>query len=262
MNSPSDREDERPTTEEASARTFNHMYELFFGPEIERRRTAGRLPEPFHLVIAQALFPPVGSPIIHLNDEVKGVGAMRANRTVTAGEPVTMEDLSRLEKFDLPDELLDNGHFTIIRAPDSWLMFFNFLSGRKKARDRLKLAAEFLEAARECARKGHAGPSIDNLFSAAELTAKAELMLHRSEAAESKRHAPVASAINKWSHLGNIDRAFVDLFNRLGRERPNARYADSDHRPLAPSDDEFELVSAVIEKLSERATNRVNGGTK
>jgi HEPN domain-containing protein len=238
---------------EAASNTFNQMFELFFGPEIERRKQAGALPNDFFLYMAQVLFPTEGVSTIHLNDEVKGVGSMRANRPVQAGDPISVEDLGRIEKFDLPDDLLDSGHFTIIRSSDRWLMFFNFLSGRKKARDRLRLASEFVDAARESARKGHAGPSIDTLFSAAELAAKAELILHRSEASKAKTHGPVASAINKWSQLGNIDRAFVELFNRLAEQRPNARYADSGHRPPLPTQDEFELINAVIEKILRRA---------
>src|SRR5882724_7070139 len=109
--------------DEANTRTFNHIYELFFGPEIERRRQSGTLPSDFFLYMGQVLFPVEGSPSVHLNNEVTGVGAMRANRTIQAGDPVMMEDLGRLERFDLPDELLDSGHFTIIRSGDRWLMF-------------------------------------------------------------------------------------------------------------------------------------------
>jgi hypothetical protein len=35
-------------------------------------------------------------------------------------------------------------------------------------------------------------------------------------------------------------------------QRPNARYADSEHRPAAPLDDDFEPVAAVIEEMKKR----------
>lgn len=216
---------------EGWARTFNQMYEGWFLPEIERRAAIGTLPDPFALYAAQALFPPEGSTRILLNDEVRGAGLMRAQRPIAKGEPVLHSDLEGLEAYELPDELLDNGHFTIIRVGERWGMFFNFLSGRAKARDMLELAAEYLLASEGSAAKGHDGPAVDTLFSAAELVSKAELILLRSPAAKGKTHRTVASGINAWAKLGNIDVAFVALFNRLAHERPSARYGDKKHRP-------------------------------
>lgn len=123
---------------------------------------------------------------------------------------------------------------------------FNFLSGRAKARDMLELADQYLAASIESGHKGHAGPAVDNLFSASELVSKAELILYRSKAAKARIHGPIASEINAWARLGNIDQAFVALFNKLGQQRPNARYCDRDHRPPSPDADSYELVRAMI----------------
>jgi hypothetical protein len=201
-----------------------------------------------HSTLAQALFPPKGKKLILLNDEVKGEGLLRAPRTIQKGERLYSNDLQYMERFELPDELLDNGHFTIVRAGEGWRVFFNFLSGRAKAKDMLELAGQFLEAAISAKNKGHAGPAVDNLFSACELTSKAELILHRNPAASSKSHRPVASEINRWKRLGNIDAAFVDLFNRLHQQRPNARYGDKEHRPPIPEQDSFDVVRTMIER--------------
>ncbi len=233
-------------------RTFAQMFGIYFGPEIERRRVAGTLPGDFFLYFAQVLFPLDGKNRVLLNDEVKGEGVMRANRDVAKGEGIYITDLEFLERFELPDDLLDCGHFTIVRSGDGWRMFFNFLSGRAKAADMLELASQFLDAAVASAAKGHAGPSVDNLFSAAELVSKSELILHRSNAVTSKKHGAIASAINAWAKLGNIEAAFVDLFNRLGRQRPSARYGDAEHRPPIPDEDSFELVRTVINRGRER----------
>lgn len=243
-------------------RTFNQMYEGWFKPEIERRREAETLPANFDLYMAQALFPPEGQTRILLNDEVRGEALLRAPRPVTKGDSVLLSDLEYIETFELPDELLDNGHFTIIRAGQRWGMFFNFLSGRAKAKDMFELASEYLAASISSAAKGHDGPAVDNLFSATELASKAELILHRSRAGTAKKHKAVASSINAWAKLGNIDVAFVALFNRLGRQRPNARYGDKARRPPAPDQDDFDLVQAVIERGFQRvskATERNSG---
>ncbi len=243
---------------EGWARTFNQMYEGWFQPEIERRAASGSLPAPFVLFAAQALFPPEGATRILLNEEVEGEGLIRAPRAVVKGEPVLHSDLANLEAYELPDELLDNGHFTIIRAGDRWGMFFNFLSGRAKARDLLELGSEYLAASEASASKRHDGPAVDTLFSAVELASKAELILLRSPAAKGKTHGTVARAINASAKLGNIDVAFVALFNRLGRERPSARYGDKKHRPLAPELSDFDLVRAVIERGIERVEKATN----
>jgi hypothetical protein len=228
--------------------TLTQAWELWFRPEIERRQTAGSLPATFSLHMAQALFPPDEKLRVLLNDEVEGEGHLRAPRTIQKGEPLYASDLQFMERFELPDALLDSGHFTIVRAGEGWHMFFNFLRGRAKAKDMLQLAGEFLEAALSATDKGHSGPVVDNLFSACELISKAELILHRNPAASSKSHRSVSSQINWWGRLGNIDAVFLKLFNRLAEQRPNARYGDKEHRPPVPEHDSFDLVQAMIER--------------
>lgn len=242
-------------------RTFNQMYEGLFKPEIDRRRESGALDEDFNLYMAQALFPPDGPTQVLLNEEVCGEALLRASRPMTKGDPVPLSELEHIETFELPDELLDNGHFTIVRVGPRWAMFFNFLSGRAKAKDMLELASQFLEAALASAERGHDGPAVDNLYSSAELASKAELILHRNPAAKAKTHGSVAASINAWAKLGNIDTAFVALFNKLGQQRPNARYSDKDRRPPMPSEDDFDLVHAIIDRGLRRvakSTDRDN----
>ncbi|TIP49787.1 MAG: hypothetical protein E5X77_09440 [Mesorhizobium sp.] len=241
-------------------RTFAQMWEITFKPELERRRAAGLIGDDFDLHLAQLLQFPGGQSKIAFNEEVRGIALMQAHRAVEKGEAVLLSDLADIERFELPDDLLDCGHFTILRAGQGWRMFFNFLSGRAKARDMLELAGQFLEAAAASGEKGHAGPAIDNLFSASELVSKAELILHQSKAARSKTHGAIASEINAWARLGNIDAAFVALFNKLGQLRPNARYSDRDHRPTVPESDSFGLVRAMIDRGLQRVARSTDRG--
>ncbi len=229
------------------------MWEMYIGPEIANRQTEGILPPEFKTFMAQILFPPGGSVRVLLNDEVQGVGLMRASQAVGVGDKVTLADLANIEAYDLPDNLMDHGHFTIINRGVDWRIYFNFLTGRAKAKDRLVNASHFLEAARESVGKGHAGPAVENLFAAAELASKATLIMNRDPAGDARTHSRVSSAINLYSRTGNIDRAFIELFNKLGQQRPNARYGDTESRPPAPSDEDLELVSAVIDHALRRA---------
>jgi hypothetical protein len=178
----------------------------------------------------------------------EGVGLLRAPRSIQKGEPVYANDLRYIERLELPDELLDSAHFTIVRTGEGWHMFFNFLRGRAKAKDMLELAGEFLETARSARDRGHGGPAVDILFSACELISKAELLLHRNPAGSSRTHGSISAQINLWGRSGNIDAAFVKLFNRLRDERPKARYCDKEHRPPVPQHDSFDVVRTMIER--------------
>lgn len=244
--------------QEGWQRTLNQMWELYFGPEIERRKADGRIVDPdFSVFMAQVLFPVDGPIQVRLNEEVKGEAQVRASRAVERDDPVYVSDLRSIEIYELPDELLDSGHFTIFWVGEGWRMVFNFLSGRAKARDMLELARQFLEASQHSHAKGHAGPAVENLFTSAELISKAELILHRSPAVTAKSHGTVASAINAWFKLGNIDAAFVALFNKLTQRRPNARYGDAGSRPSMPTEEDYEVIEAMI----QRGHNRVSKAT-
>ena len=255
---------EKPEWEnlEGPKRIFAQMWDIAFAPELEKRKIAGLIGDDFHIYLVQLLQPPDEANRVLFNEEVRGSALVRTTRDVRQGDAVMMADLTHIEQFELPDDLLDCGHFTIIRAGDSWQMIFNFLSGRAKARDMLELADQYLQASLESARKGHSGPAVDSLFSSSELISKSELILHRSKAAKAKTHGVIASEINAWARQGNIDQAFVSLFNKLSQQRPNARYSDREHRPPTPDADSYDLVRAMIDRGLERvsrATDRKPG---
>jgi HEPN domain-containing protein len=240
-------------------RTLTQMFELYFTPELERRRATGTLPDNFAILVAQVLLPPDGPADVRFNNEVRGHGVLRAPRELRKGAPILVEDFQHLALYDLPDELLDNGHFTAFNTGETgWRMFFNFLSGRAKAADALHNARHFHDAAARSAEQGHAGPAVENLFTAAELASKAELILMRDDAANHKSHGSVASRINQWSRSGNIDAAFVSVFNKLSRQRPNARYGDAKSRPPLPTLDDLDVVAAMIERGLERTERQTD----
>jgi hypothetical protein len=72
--------------------------------------------------------------------------------------------------------------------------------------------------------RGLAEVAVDTLFSACELTSKAELVSSSSMELSSKSHASIGSRLNSWGKLGNIDAAFVHLFNHLHDLGPRFRY--------------------------------------
>lgn len=230
--------------------TFLHAFQVFFSPEINRRRSATQLPDDFFLTAAQMIQLEGGARIVRLNEEVRGIAMVRASRPVLKGERVFVSDLKDLISFDLEDEELDAGHCTILWTGQRWFLTFDLRAGRAKCADMLAAATQFLEVARFSADSGRARPGIDNLFSACELVSKVHLIRHRHSASKAKTHAPVQSAINAWGRLGNISDNFVRLFNRISSTRYPARYDISAHVE-SPSSSEFHIVKQEIEFLSE-----------
>ena len=231
------------------------MFQIAFAPEIRQRLAVGMLDETFFLTAAQMIQPEAGARIIRLNGEVRGIAHVRATRPVQKGELVTVSDMQNFVSFDLVEEELDAGHFTLFWTGNGWIATFDLRIGRAKSAAMLKVAGEFLEVARTASTLGHTRPSVDNLFSACELVSKAHLILHHSSASRAKSHGPVQSAINAWRRLGNINDEFVHLFNRVSNTRSPARY-DTKAEVVMPSQSDFQVVEAEIQQLINYVTSR------
>ena len=241
------RPNESLINEEAAQRILEQAFELWIDPEVQRRRELGVLPEQFELIAAQQLQWPDGRVTVRLNDEVQGKGMLRAPREVQAGEVLYRSDLDHLEAFDLHDDELDCGHWTVLRGEKGWFIGFNFLSHRARCADLLSKARQFLLAAREAFARAQAPVVVDTLFSACELVSKAELVASRQIKMDSSGHGSISSKINLWRKHGNVDAAFVDLFNSMGRLRSRYRYDAQVSDPMPISDDDLELVEAMID---------------
>jgi hypothetical protein len=236
-------------------RTLVHMQQVSFGPEIRRRIENGDLPDDFFLWAAQLLQPHDDKALIRLNEEVRGVSYLRTGRPFEKGDPVLRSDLANLEYFDLVDDELDCGHFTIFWTGSSWVGAFDFRAGRAKCLSLIEKALAFVAAARLSMKEGLAEPSIDTLHTACELLAKTRLILGHIPAHEWKSHGSIKSAINKEGRLGNIDPAFLSLFNRLFEIRQHAKYATGYQAEL-PAWDEVALVETMAVGLKEAVAKK------
>lgn len=253
--SPADVASRTHDPEQFGRAVMKNVFEIWFTPEIERRKAAGVIAEDFVLMFAQALFPEDSPSQIRLNDEVRGIMMVEPQPEATLGEQALLSDLEGIRSFELIDDELDCGHFTAIRrgATSAWMLSFNALAGRKKAAGWVKLAEEFLDTSKVAAARSHVGPAIDNLFSACELLAKAELVMHRSDAVRSKKHGAIGSAINRWGQLGNVHPLFVRTLNRMSNMRSAARYQGSALPQHMPTSEEFEVVAAYLAHLAGRS---------
>lgn len=249
--------DEIPVDLVSWTRTLLHMFQIAFAPEIRRRLATGQLDENFFLSAAQLIQPEGGESTVRLNEEVRGKALVRVNRPVHQGEHVLVSDLQNFEKFDLEEDELDAGHFTLLWNGQGWIGSFDFRAGRAKSAGLLGLANQFLDVARVSAARRYAGPSVDNLFSACELVSKAHLILHRSPAGRTKSHGSVHRAINARRRRGNVNEDFVKLFNKMSHARSSARY-DVGGQVEAPSQSDFQVVEREIEDLTKHVAPRVS----
>lgn len=229
---------------------------LWFDPEYERRVATGQMAPGTEIVAAQAVFGK-GQTIIRFNNEVRGEGFALAGRPIQQGEQVGHEDLVGIENWELAPDEIDYGHMSIFKLGGGWRCFFNFLQGRARA-DALAVRAEnFLKAALNAHENGWHDVSVDTLFSACELLAKANLIVHMQKGAEGKSHDAVSSSINQWRKLGNVESEFVKIFNDLGNLRHIARYEVGDMSRLEQPSSVFDTVAAQVTAVRDLCAHQL-----
>jgi hypothetical protein len=229
-------------------RTLQQMFELYIHPEVARRQAAGTAPTPMPLVSAQVLFK--GNAVeVRLNSEVKGAMKIRlpGGKPMVPGEPVYLHEIEAIERYELLAEDRDHGHFTAILRGQEWFLLFDFRRNQGTASQLVSKAKEYVAAARLAQRAELWGPFCDNLFSASELLAKAQLIVHVLDS-DTKSHGQIHAKLNNWGRLGNARRDFVALFNRLAGDRGEARYKATTMG--RPNDDE--QMVRVVEEESTR----------
>jgi hypothetical protein len=242
-------------------RTITHMQQVTFSPEIRNRIEAGTLPDGFLFWGGQLIQPPGGGHTVRLNDEIRGRPYLRTDRAVEKGEEIKLGDFANLEYFDLEDDELDSGHFTMFFTGSGWSLSFDFRSGRPKCIELIEKALTFLAATRLSVEKGLAEPAIDSLFTAAELVAKTRLILSHEKADEWTSHKATATRINLMARMGNVSGAFRDLFNRLSKERNPAKYATG-YEAAVPSWDDVDVVENMARALQESVKPRRPDGSE
>ena len=238
-----------PLGKDGLERLLRQADEFWWGPEIERRQRSGSIDEDFTFSFAQALFPPGKAFVVRFNEEVRGIANIRASRPIEKGGHVYQTDLDGIEGFDLLEEDLDCGHFTIVKTTTGWFVSFNFLRSRALCSSLLRSANDFLDAARYAIVHARSGPAVDNLFSACELVSKAHLILTSMLDRSSKSHGVIHSKINRGRRLGNVNKDFVELFNSLSALRPSCRYEGATISQSLLSENELALVRTEISRI-------------
>lgn len=203
---------------------FKQVVDLYVLPELAKRGT------PCAQVRAAQVVMTVGQPIqVRLNDEVRAVLRAVAARPIAKGEKVAPRDLRAVEDIALTDDDPNSAHVTMVLVDEGWSIAFDFRYNRTEVARHLDIAAEFLAAADDACKREHHHSFIDTLFSATELTAKAELLMLPDPALlGTKSHKFVGQRFNQRGRNRPEVQAEVALLNRLSQLRYPARYLRSD----------------------------------
>ena len=217
--------------EEIAQNASKHFMDIFITPEVMRRQEAGELPRPLDLRAAQIIFyPDRRKPTVRINSEVKVLAKMKLKPGIEKeyGESVYANELEGLEELMLTEEDdPDSGHVTMLKFNGSWIMAFDFIYNKALAKKTINTAKEFIEAAEFSFSHQNWSAFADNLFSAAELLAKATLLATWSDPnfREKTNHPAIHSRYNRFASLGNVHPEHALAFNKLANLRYPARYA-------------------------------------
>jgi hypothetical protein len=237
---------------EMGQRFLQQMMDIFIIPAIEERQSARELPKPAALMSAQVIFFPDGrKPQVRINEEVRAIGQVKMREGVTknAGDPICQHEIQGLERLVLPEkEFPGCGHATFVRFGESWIMAFDFRYNKDMSRQHLDAASQFLGAAEFALEKQHWSSFMDNLFSAAELTARATLlMMPDQKFREKASHKAIHHKFNRFASLGNAAKKHLAAFNKLYGMRDKARYLKQTFKVSA--EEAAILISAVREMI-------------
>jgi hypothetical protein len=206
---------------------LKQSFDIWFRPEIERRKSAGVLPSGFSVWAAQVIMDlDFESPVIRLNEEVHGIFKMKATKPVTAGEIVDLNDFSSIEGMTLGDEFPNAGHLTTMLHKNIWYIIFDFQYNTDRIQTQLSSADQFLKASQYCVEANLSIPAIDNLYDAVQLMAKCFLLrVPDKKVLESSSHGFIETNYNLQGKYKNVSATSVNLLNRLAQLRPKTRYA-------------------------------------
>lgn len=228
---------------------------LWIGPEIERRQSEGTLPQGkaklYCAEILSRIDPSAksGSVEVRLNQEGRALIKIRGKERpehvfAYHGSGDDVEDVF------LPEPEDDCIHIVIFAVDGGGRMVKADRRFRLSTiRRMIEVAAQFLASAGRSIDVGELNSAAECLFAAVELTAKAHLYLEfETRYFNSASHKGVGSAYNLASRRGAVKPDHAKLYNRLGRLRKAARYAEE---PLSLTVDAAAKMLEIAQEMHD-----------
>lgn len=240
--------------------TLKQTLDIFVLPEIKKRRETFILHNDFKLLQFQILFHLTkNSPEIRLNDECKIVVEIDGEEyKKVMNESNHSLDTKKIKKIRLDDSEDGNcGHICFFILGDSLLSTYDFRYNKKIVVEHLGRAKEFIDTAEFALEKELFGAFVDNLYSASELIAKADLLLAPDkEILTSKSHKSIISKTNRNKNLSNLDSDFAQLLNDLSQLRNSGRYLNGGN--LENSNEKFKELLSITKKFLNYVKKRTH----
>jgi uncharacterized protein (UPF0332 family) len=211
--------------------TLKQMLDVYVIPEIAQRKESGKIPENFELTSFQILFyPHLGRNEIRFNEQCKIVAVTELNKAVNKGDPIFVDDIEKIKEIRLDSSDDPNcGHMTYFMLGDHLYHSYDFRYNRKTIGEYLELAQQFIESAEAALNKQHYEAFIDNLFSAVEITAKSQLIIHPDlQLMKKSTHKSIKTKFHQYGHLGNVNSSYVSLLKKFTSLRSKARYSEGE----------------------------------
>jgi hypothetical protein len=244
------------TENEFAQNAFRQFLDIWVTPEVVRRQEVGTLAKPLALDAFQIVWFPDDRPRqIRINrGEVRARLRVNVKEGVQklAGEELLLSEVESFDGVELTEQDdPDCGHATFIRFGQQWYGQFDAIYNKGLAKRHLDVGLEFQNAAAYALDQRLMYAFVDNLFSAAELYAKAKLLLLAGFGFRKKAtHEGIHAHYNKQSHLGNVDSTHSSVLNRLSGLRPAARYLKGD---LTLIEDDYQVMLKLVGEMHDQA---------
>ncbi len=246
-------------SEEIELNPVQQAFEIWIQPEVERRINSGTWERGTAIIAAQVFLPsPLDGeePMVRLNGEVQASVKVKFKPKVSikVGDPVNARDIQEIGPVSrLAQDDANAGLITLLLLENSWHMSFDFRRDVPRASAILDRAQEFTLSASDSHDLGRDGVSYDNLFSAAELAAKAQLLLYMFFPYKHPNdHGAIFGRYRTWSSSGNVPHQHINALKALRRVRPRARYLQGDS-PYPEFDELYWTVADMIARTREYA---------
>ncbi len=207
---------------------ISNAFELWFIPELERRKKSGIIPCDFHVWGAQLITEP-DKPASHIyfNKEMHGVFEAEALVKSDVGDVLSISDVGKITGAWLTEgDLYPNaGYLTTLLHKGIWYLSFDFRYNATRIEEHMNIAHQFLEIASTALTKEFVNAFVENLFAVVEILAKCYLMMYPDKRVlEATTHSFIKTGFNLQGRHQNVPPEFVKLLNRLSKLRPKARY--------------------------------------
>jgi hypothetical protein len=241
--------------EESGRRIFDNLMNLFFLPEIVRRQKLGLVSKPLEVRIAQVVFYPDGRPnSVLLNEEVKFRARvkMKPGTVKKPGEAFFDHEVEDIDDIELTcKDGPDCAHATVVWLSGMPHVLFDFRYNKALARRHVDTARQFHRVAKMAWSERLLSPCADNLYSAAELAARAMLLTFPDpEFSKGAKHKEIKRRFSAFASLGNVPTEQNDAFQKLTQMRYPMRYL---RRESGLTDSEVEGLLRCVEELIARA---------